>query len=119
VTIERKKVLERVLESTLFEKTGRYFDEDTFDGPVDDVISRISLIKEAVKDLGYEDAYIEVTRHWDDVEIEVKGTRWETDKELQKRQRASEAAKKSAVARKIKEREARRIQYKKLQKEFG
>jgi len=116
VTIKRKKVRKEIDKRILPE---HYLDIEFFSGPIDDVVSRIASLNKAVKELGYEDARIEIIYRWDDVELEVEGTRWETDKELQKRQRASEAAKKSAEARKIKQREAKKALYEKLKKEFG
>jgi hypothetical protein len=87
------------------------------EGDVDDAIEFLGGYKELAKDKGCIRVYLNETG-WDLPYIEVMGERFETDAELKKRQKKSEASKKSAKTRKDRLKAARRQQYEKLKKEF-
>lgn len=99
----------------------------SLEGSIDGAISWLEHIKEECEKVGYIKVWIEVdyfstgfpSFHDDDRELVVKGERWETDKEFEKRKKRVERDKKKRVKEKEKKEEQERKLYKKLQKIYG
>lgn len=93
------------------------FDEDYWNGPVDELVDRLNGLK--TMHSRYDVLSISSDFHWDGpATYSLTGTRLETDEELETRKKKSVAARKAAVTKKQKQEEEEKEQLAKLLKKY-
>jgi len=92
------------------------------EGPIEDVIKMLQDIKAEAEAKGFFDIYVDIHTyidcHCEEVDINIEGSRYETQEEVQKRLKKSLSAKKSAARRKKNKEEKERKEYERLKAKF-
>jgi hypothetical protein len=99
------------------------YDSSTFEGPIDEVIERLTVVKNYYEDRGYRRVALDIAIDFEDgINIGIHGYRLETKEECQKRveksKRASFAAKKRERKKKKEKEEQERREYERLRKKY-
>lgn len=90
-----------------------------FNGRVDDVIKMLENYRNEYTADGYFDIYISADHYYDTVSIELRGERYETDGEYEKRMKAEKVlVQKAKDAKKQQEADERKM-YERLKKKYG
>lgn len=80
-------------------------ENDFYSQPLDQVIEKLTLLKEAYEERGFRNLRINLDAGYNNIMIGLSGERLENDKELEARKKRHQAAKKAANARKEKQKE--------------
>ena len=101
-----------------------YYDEYSFEGPIVNILEKLSNSLQKAYDMGYSKVHIKKNYGYDDsASYSLYGTRAETEMEIEKRLAKARRARETKARNKIRKAEQseveRRILYKELQEEFG
>ena len=97
-----------------------YYDEYSFEGPIVDILKKLSKSLQRAYDQGYSKVHIKKNYGYDDsASYSLYGSRPETEPEIEKRLIKARKSKETKARNKIKNAEQRRKLYERLQEEFG
>ena len=92
---------------------------NSFEGPIENVLYRLTGFKQDWEAEGYSNIRFNIIQNYDDVELEVKGDRIETDMEFAVRVNAYHAAQQKKKAEAVKKEAAEREMYETLKRKYG
>ena len=100
------------------ERLNRYLDVDSFNGSIEEVISKLEEWKSFHEAEGYRNITIKAEQVWDSCEVDLFGERLETDKEETARLKRNAKAKAAAKKKKEKKEEKELKELERLKKKY-